>query len=73
MTIGKFTEKNKIKKKKKKLLGRAKDVGDYVKHGCNSGWVEIVLSGGSAPDITIFREIKKDGGSTWKLDGKICL
>ncbi|KAL4883907.1 hypothetical protein BJY04DRAFT_226228 [Aspergillus karnatakaensis] len=54
-------------------LGRAKDTGEFVKHGCREATIEIELAGGSKfprnPVVT--RTIKKEGNkSTFTLNGK---
>ena len=56
-----------------KLLGRADKIGDFVKRDAHitSGSVEITLSGGKGKSVVkIFRKIKKDNTSEWKLRGK---
>ncbi|WFD36657.1 Structural maintenance of chromosomes protein 5 [Malassezia cuniculi] len=55
---------------KPSVLGRAKDVGAYVKYGHDSGWIEIELQG-HATNTTIRRVIMRESGtSDWMLDGK---
>ncbi|KAI9369411.1 P-loop containing nucleoside triphosphate hydrolase protein [Aspergillus egyptiacus] len=54
-------------------LGRAKDLGEFVKHGCREATIEIELAGGSRfprnPVIT--RTIKRDGNkSAFTVNGK---
>ncbi|XP_072038157.1 structural maintenance of chromosomes protein 5-like [Amphiura filiformis] len=52
------------------LLGRAKEVGEFVKHGCNKAVVEIELHNTSGKNYTIRREIHKQGNrSNWELNG----
>lgn len=53
-----------------KLLGRAEKVSDYVKRGEQSGSTKITLSSGpDAEPVTIFRRIKPDNSSEWKING----
>ncbi|KAJ1676838.1 Structural maintenance of chromosomes protein 5, partial [Spiromyces aspiralis] len=54
------------------LLGRAKDVSEFVKHGHESGWVEITLRGMSpSSTTTIRRQFSRSSNKTsWKLDGQ---
>jgi hypothetical protein len=57
------------------LLGRADNVKEYIKRGCDEGWVETTLSGGPGhPDITVRRDMKKTSAdtytSTWKIDSE---
>ncbi|KAL4917725.1 P-loop containing nucleoside triphosphate hydrolase protein [Aspergillus aurantiobrunneus] len=54
-------------------LGRAKDPGEFVKHGCREATIEIELAGGPKfprnPVVT--RTIKREGNkSTFTLNGK---
>ncbi|KAF1812653.1 P-loop containing nucleoside triphosphate hydrolase protein [Eremomyces bilateralis CBS 781.70] len=55
-------------------LGRAKEVGEFVKHGSPEGEIEVELSAGPAQkgvNPIIRRLIKKDGNkSHWSLNGK---
>lgn len=54
---------------KPSVLGRARDVGAYVKYGHDSGWIEIELQGTQA-NTTIRRVIMRESGaSDWMLDG----
>ena len=55
-----------------KLLGRAKQIGEFVKHGFNDGWVELELAvaNKNGNNVTIRRMINKQNGSDWLLDGK---
>jgi DNA repair ATPase RecN len=60
---------------KTSVLGRAKDLSEYVKHGCESAEIEIELKADPArrmKDNPIIRHvIKREGNkSTWQLDGK---
>eukprot|EP01112_Ceratiomyxa_fruticulosa_P017466 TRINITY_DN5447_c0_g1_i1.p1 TRINITY_DN5447_c0_g1~~TRINITY_DN5447_c0_g1_i1.p1 ORF type:complete len:1092 (-),score=307.20 TRINITY_DN5447_c0_g1_i1:64-3339(-) len=53
------------------LLGRAKEVSDFIKHGADRGYIEIELKGnGNSPNLVIRRDIKKDGSSDWRLNGR---
>lgn len=56
-----------------KHLGRAKDIGEFVKHGCGEATIEIELKGKSGEPNSIFkRQIKKEGNkSTWHLNGQV--
>ncbi|KAK9474578.1 P-loop containing nucleoside triphosphate hydrolase protein [Dipodascopsis tothii] len=56
---------------KPELLGRAKDIGDFVKMGCKSGSVEIELRGHPGErNPVIERTIYPDNRSEWSLFGK---
>ncbi|GAQ80931.1 Structural maintenance of chromosome protein SMC5/Spr18 [Klebsormidium nitens] len=55
------------------LLGRAGQVGDYVRRGAEWGSVKLTLRGkeeGSA--ISVYRKIYKNNNSQWQLNGKNC-
>eukprot|EP00245_Coleochaete_scutata_P017106 TRINITY_DN822_c0_g1_i1.p1 TRINITY_DN822_c0_g1~~TRINITY_DN822_c0_g1_i1.p1 ORF type:complete len:1117 (+),score=313.61 TRINITY_DN822_c0_g1_i1:202-3552(+) len=52
-----------------KNLGRAKDVGDYVKRGEDFAVVKVTLRGKSGRD-SIVRKISKDNRSQWLLNGR---
>ena len=53
-----------------KLLGRADKPGEFVKRGCDTGSVQINLfSGEPNRDVVVYRKIKKDNSSEWKLNG----
>ena len=56
-----------------KHLGRAKDIGEFVKHGCSEATIEIELKGRNGEPNSIFkRQIKKkDNKSTWHLNGQV--
>ncbi|KAJ1948966.1 Structural maintenance of chromosomes protein 5, partial [Linderina pennispora] len=57
---------------KPSVLGRAKDISEYVKHGHESGSIEITLAGkdGSGP-VRIRRDINhQNNTSSWKLNGR---
>ncbi|OOF93473.1 hypothetical protein ASPCADRAFT_173279 [Aspergillus carbonarius ITEM 5010] len=54
-------------------LGRAKDTGEFVKHGCREATIEIELAGGpgSRRNPVVSRTIKRDGNkSTFAINGK---
>ncbi|PYH34089.1 DNA repair ATPase SMC5 [Aspergillus neoniger CBS 115656] len=54
-------------------LGRAKDTGEFVKHGCREATIEIELAGkpGSRHNPVVSRTIKRDGNkSTFTINGK---
>ena len=53
------------------LLGRADNVKDYIRRGCDRGWVETTLSGGpGSADIVIRCEMAKTD-SGYKMDWRI--
>ena len=53
------------------LLGRAKDISEFVKHGADKGWIEIVLCNKSGANVVIKRHINKNNNtSIWKINGK---
>ncbi|KAJ2709657.1 Structural maintenance of chromosomes protein 5, partial [Coemansia spiralis] len=52
------------------LLGRAKGVAEFVKHGHERATIEITLAGTEGP-VKIAREIIRDGGkSVWQINGR---
>ncbi|KAL2830261.1 hypothetical protein BDW59DRAFT_23040 [Aspergillus cavernicola] len=54
-------------------LGRAKDTGEFVKHGCREATIEIELAGGPRfkQNPVVTRTIKREGNkSTFTLNGK---
>ncbi|KAJ5699017.1 Structural maintenance of chromosome complex subunit SmcA [Penicillium macrosclerotiorum] len=54
------------------LLGRAKDLGEFVKHGCREATIEIELAGPPkvSRNIVICRNIKRDGNkSSFTING----
>ncbi|GLJ07233.1 hypothetical protein SUGI_0062420 [Cryptomeria japonica] len=54
------------------LLGRASNIGDYVKRGEESGWIKISLRGNKAGEtITVTRKIDRQNKSEWQLNGRI--
>jgi hypothetical protein len=52
------------------LLGRASEVGEFVRRGQDSGEVTIWLSMGSGRPLTVTRKIRRDNTSDWKLNGE---
>ena len=53
------------------MLGRASNIGDYVKRGEESGWVKLTLRGASPGQILVItRKINKQNKSDWLLDGE---
>ncbi|KAF9183789.1 Structural maintenance of chromosomes protein 5 [Haplosporangium sp. Z 767] len=53
------------------LLGRAKDISEFVKHGSDKGWVEIVLCNKNGANVVIKRHINKNNNtSVWKINGE---
>ncbi|EGC38414.1 hypothetical protein DICPUDRAFT_148904 [Dictyostelium purpureum] len=53
------------------LLGRQKQLGDFVKRGTMSGFVEIELFNPDGENFIIKRDLKKEGNSgDFKLNGK---
>jgi len=54
-----------------RLLGRAREVREYVRRGAPGGWVELTLAGGpSSPPIVVRRDLSAvNNTSTWRLDG----
>lgn len=53
------------------LLGRAKEISEFVKHGSDKGWIEIILSNKNGPNVVIKRHINKNNNtSVWKINGK---
>ncbi|KAI9044953.1 DNA repair ATPase SMC5 [Aspergillus affinis] len=55
-------------------LGRAKDPGEFVKHGCREATIEIELAGGPKfrRNPVVSRTIKREGNkSTFMLNGKV--
>jgi hypothetical protein len=56
---------------KPKLLGRAKDISDFVKHGQERALIEIELK--NEDPIIITRTIEKSTNSSkWKINGNVC-
>ena len=54
---------------KPKILGRAKNVGSFVRSGCNSGWVEVELFR-KKRNVVIKREVFLNNSSCWYLNGR---
>ncbi|ORZ06802.1 P-loop containing nucleoside triphosphate hydrolase protein [Lobosporangium transversale] len=53
------------------LLGRAKDISEFVKHGYDKGWIEIVLCNRNGSNVAIKRHINKNNNtSVWKINGE---
>ncbi|KAI9226884.1 MAG: P-loop containing nucleoside triphosphate hydrolase protein [Piptocephalis tieghemiana] len=59
------------------ILGRARDIADFIKHGHESGWVEVTLrsSSSSSGHVRIRRNIRfnperTSGLSTWQINGQ---
>ncbi|KAG0311359.1 Structural maintenance of chromosomes protein 5, partial [Dissophora globulifera] len=51
------------------LLGRAKDISEFVKHGADKGWIEIVLCNRHGSNVVIKRHINKNNNtSVWKIN-----
>lgn len=53
------------------LLGRAKEVSFFVKHGCEKATIEIELKGKSGPHVVARVLNRKDNSSDWCLDGLV--
>jgi chromosome segregation ATPase len=55
----------------KKILGRSKDLADFVKHGTAASKIEIELkTDGSEENIVIVRKFGKSKHSKYQLNGK---
>ena len=56
------------------ILGRSRDVGEYVRRGSQRGWVEITLSRGPGLPSTALRRDLTAGSnaSEWRLNGSPC-
>ncbi|KAI9239774.1 MAG: hypothetical protein BYD32DRAFT_410198 [Podila humilis] len=53
------------------LLGRAKEISEFVKHGADKGWIEIILSNKNGPNVVIKRHINRNNNtSVWKINGE---
>ncbi|OLY84155.1 Structural maintenance of chromosomes protein 5 [Smittium mucronatum] len=55
------------------LLGRTKEINGFVKHGFDSGFVELTLKGPGKNSITTIRRTlnSKTNSSTYKLNGQV--
>ena len=53
---------------KPNLLGRAKEISEFIKHGAKEAHVEIELSTGKGNSKVISRRIKADNSSDWKIN-----
>ncbi|KAJ2728023.1 Structural maintenance of chromosomes protein 5 [Coemansia sp. D1744] len=52
------------------LLGRAKDISEFVKHGHERGSIEITLAS-AGTEVKVRREIVREGNkSIWKINGR---
>lgn len=56
---------------KLKAIGRALNVGEYVKSGCRKAKIEIELSNPAGKDYVIGRHFTTDGQSTWFLNERL--
>ncbi|KAF9981515.1 Structural maintenance of chromosomes protein 5 [Mortierella antarctica] len=53
------------------LLGRAKDISEFVKHGSDKGWIEVTLCNRNGSNVVIKRHINKNNNtSVWKVNGE---
>ncbi|KAJ1903875.1 Structural maintenance of chromosomes protein 5 [Coemansia sp. IMI 209127] len=53
------------------ILGRSATLSGFVKHGCDSGSIELTLAGTQGSAITIGREIVRESNkSHWKINGR---
>ncbi|KAM9994805.1 hypothetical protein ACTFIY_001004 [Dictyostelium cf. discoideum] len=53
------------------LLGRQKQLGDFIKNRCSQGYIEIELHNESGDNYIIRRDLKKEGnGSEFHINGK---
>jgi chromosome segregation ATPase len=54
------------------VLGRAKDLHDFIKNGEDVARIEIELKNDDGPNVVIRRSFKKSTpGSEWKLNGSV--
>ena len=52
------------------LLGRASNIGDYVKRGEESRWLKISLRGNAVGEIIVItRKIDRQNRSEWQING----
>ena len=56
-----------------KLLGRAKKLSEFIRHGSEVAWVELELARASSngKNVTIRRTLRKDNTSEWHLNGSL--
>jgi chromosome segregation ATPase len=56
------------------VLGRAKEIQEFVKHGSDKASIEIELyDSGNNGNLIIKRSFKKNSNSSvWRIAGKIC-
>uniref|UniRef100_K1QNC5 Structural maintenance of chromosomes protein 5 n=1 Tax=Magallana gigas TaxID=29159 RepID=K1QNC5_MAGGI len=52
------------------LLGRAQQVGDYIKYGCPKAKIELELYNKNGENWIILREIQKNNNSSWTVNGR---
>lgn len=52
------------------LLGRAQQVADFIKYGCNKGKIELELYNEDGENYIIHREIHKNNKSDWTINGR---
>lgn len=52
------------------LLGRAQQVGDYIKYGCQKAKIELELYNKNGENWIILREIQKNNNSSWSVNGR---
>ncbi|XP_078313053.1 structural maintenance of chromosomes protein 5-like [Crassostrea virginica] len=52
------------------LLGRAQQVGDYIKYGCQKAKITLELYNRRGENWVISREIHKNNNSTWSVNGR---
>eukprot|EP01133_Synstelium_polycarpum_P001429 gene1429-1658_t len=52
------------------LLGRAKQVTDFIKNGCTEGYIEIELYMRNGGNIIVHRTLRTDNSSIYKINGR---
>ncbi|KAF2070888.1 hypothetical protein CYY_007789 [Polysphondylium violaceum] len=52
------------------LLGRAKQLSDFIKQGTERGFIEIELFNDNGENFVIRRDLKKDNSSDFRFNGK---
>ncbi|XP_063435345.1 structural maintenance of chromosomes protein 5-like [Mytilus trossulus] len=52
------------------ILGRAQQVADFIKYGCNKGKIELELFNEDGENYIIHREINKNNKSEWTINGR---